>query len=160
MLASPHIVLVNILLRKFPLYLSTFSTFCVHTLHTGTISTLNVCLYWNVLLWISCDTSSWDILYLRERREGEGEREGERGRGRERGGEGEGEGERGREREREGERGRERERERERVCVCGGGGGREGEREYPLTCKEQQFVRNPPSSLPPVSVQRRSPAHH
>ena len=28
---------------------------------------LNVCLYWNVLLWISCDTSSWDILYLGER---------------------------------------------------------------------------------------------
>ena len=35
------------------------------TLHTGTSSTLNVCLYWNVLLWISCDTNSCDVLYLR-----------------------------------------------------------------------------------------------
>ena len=30
----------------------------VLTLHTGTSSTLKVCLYWNVLLWISCDTNS------------------------------------------------------------------------------------------------------
>ena len=100
---------------------SFYTPWVLHTLHTGTISTLNVCLYWNVLLWISCDTSSCDILYLRER-----------------------------------------EREREKGCVWGGGGegGREGERKYPLTYKEQQFVRSPPSSLPPVSVQRRSPAHH
>ena len=70
-----------------------------------------------MLLWISCETSSFDILYLREI-----------------------------EREREREREMERERERERVCVCGGGGGgggREGGREEVSTnlqgttvCKE------------------------
>ena len=34
------------------------------TLHTGTISTLNVYLYVYVLLWESCVTSSCEVLYL------------------------------------------------------------------------------------------------
>ena len=38
------------------------------TLHTGTSSTLKVYLYWNVLLWMSCDTNSWDVLYLGTKR--------------------------------------------------------------------------------------------